>query len=53
MWWQWLIFALIIIAIPYGLYNIKKLEIKRVKPVDQFPMTVHVESVVLLSKRQI
>lgn len=31
MWWQWLIFALIIIAIPYGLYNIKKFAIKRVK----------------------
>ncbi len=35
MWWQWLIFALIIIAIPYGLYNIKKLAIKRVKPTKE------------------
>jgi len=35
MWWQWLIFTLIIIAIPYGLYNIKKLAIKRVKPTKE------------------
>ena len=35
MWWQWLIFALIIIAIPYGLYNIKKFAIKRVKPTKE------------------
>lgn len=35
MWWQWLIFALIIIAIPYGLYNIKKSAFKRVKPTKE------------------
>lgn len=35
MWWQWLIFALIIIAIPYGLYNINKFAIKGVKPTKE------------------
>lgn len=35
MWWQWLIFGLIILAVPYGLYEIKKFATKRVKPTEK------------------
>ena len=35
MWWQWLIFGLIILAVPYGLYEIKKFATKRVKPTEE------------------
>ena len=35
MWWQWLIFGLIILAVPYGLYEIKKFATKRIKPTEE------------------
>lgn len=35
MWWQWLIFGLIILAVPYGLYEIKKFATKRVKTTEE------------------
>ena len=35
MWWQWLIFGLIILAVPYGLYEIKKFAAKRIKPTEE------------------
>ena len=35
MWWQWLIFGLIILAAPYGLYEIKKFATKRIKPTEE------------------
>ena len=35
MWWQWLIFGLIFLAVPYGLYEIKKFATKRIKPTEE------------------
>ena len=35
MWWQWLIFGLIIFIVPYGLYEIKKFAMKKIIPTEE------------------
>ena len=35
MWWQWLIFGLIILAVPLGLYEIKNFVAKRINPTEE------------------
>lgn len=35
MWWQWLIFGLIILMVPVGLYEIKNFVAKRIKPTEE------------------
>ena len=35
MWWQWLIFGLIILMVPVGLYAIKNFVAKRIKPTEE------------------
>lgn len=35
MWWQWLIFGLIFLMIPFGLYKIKSFESKKINPTEE------------------
>ena len=35
MWWQWLIFGLIFLAIPFGLFGIKEYTAKKVNPTEE------------------
>lgn len=35
MWWQWLIFGLIILMVPVGLYEIKNFVAKRINPTEE------------------
>ena len=35
MWWQWLMFGLIFLAIPFGLYGIKEYTAKRINPTEE------------------
>ncbi len=35
MWWQWLIFGLIILMVPVGLYEIKNFVVKRIHPTEE------------------